>query len=62
MTTDRSDDHIPLPRLVWVSREDVVPEAEELNHLTKCRICFDLMTAFIQDRRDERLDGATGFD
>jgi hypothetical protein len=51
--------HLSVPRLLALA-EDAVPETEELEHLVKCRTCFDVMTSFLRDRRNERTAGTAG--
>ena len=48
-----ADDHIPVARLVALA-DDNVPETAELQHLVKCRDCFDLMTKFIKEFSDDK--------
>lgn len=47
------DEHIPTLRLLALSEDNTSPEGEELEHLVGCRSCFDLMTSFIKDRREQ---------
>ena len=44
------DAHIPVKRLLALS-EDTQPETEERQHMLKCSLCSDLLTAFIKDRK-----------